>query len=208
MEITGVNTTAYTGTKTNVLGSSGKSQNTGKTYKNSREYKNYLTQKFDCLRSKEYSVAINSFFLSEAMGDEKKAHWLEYNLALIPETVEKTKAQVEARGAKILSYSITINGYDSMSAELCTQVEADPGTEEAREKLEEILEKKQEERRAEEKEREQKVAEQTTEKVRQYNMRFDGKDVEEITWKMANMVSASEFEGVTKCGHLAFDVRA
>lgn len=199
MEITGVNTTAYTGTKTNVLGSSGKSQNTGKTYKNSREYKNYLTQKFDCLRSKEYSVAINSFFLSEAMGDEKKAHWLEYNLALIPETVEKTKAQVEARGAKILSYSITINGYDSMSAELCTQVEADPGTEEAREKLEEILEKKQEERRAEE---------QTTEKVRQYNMRFDGKDVEEITWKMANMVSASEFEGVTKCGHLAFDVRA
>ncbi|MCI6204800.1 MAG: hypothetical protein MR663_13140 [Lachnospiraceae bacterium] len=39
----------------------------------------------------------NSSFLSEAAGDEKKAEWLEYNLKLIPETVEKTKAQVAAR---------------------------------------------------------------------------------------------------------------
>ena len=83
----------------------------------------------------------NNSILSEAVGDEKKAEWLEYNLALIPETVEKTKAQVAARGAKILSYNITINGYDSMTAELCTQVEANPGTEKVRKELEERLEK-------------------------------------------------------------------
>ena len=46
-----------------------------------------------------------------------------------------------ARGAKILSYNITINGYDSMTAELCTQVEADLGTEKVRKELEERLEK-------------------------------------------------------------------
>lgn len=51
----------------------------------------------------------NSSFLSEAAGDEKKAEWLEYNLKLIPETVEKTKAQVAARGAKILMAIPSLN---------------------------------------------------------------------------------------------------
>ena len=41
------------------------------TYKNAHEYKNYLTQKYDCLRSRDYSVNINSSLLSKAMGDEK-----------------------------------------------------------------------------------------------------------------------------------------
>ena len=40
---------------------------TGRTYKNAHEYKNYLTQKYDCLRSKDYSVNINSSLLSEAI---------------------------------------------------------------------------------------------------------------------------------------------
>ena len=40
---------------------------TGRTYKNAHEYKNYLTQKYDCLRSRDYSVNINSSLLSEAM---------------------------------------------------------------------------------------------------------------------------------------------
>ena len=106
----------------------------------------------------------NSSFLSEAAGDEKKAEWLEYNLKLIPETVEKTKAQVAARGAKILSYNITINGYDSMTAELCTQVEANPGTEKVRKELEERLEKRKEEKKAEKKADEEKAAEKRADK--------------------------------------------
>lgn len=44
-------------------------------------------------------------------------------------TIEQSRAYVAARGAKILSYSITINGYDSMSSVMCTQDEVDPGTE-------------------------------------------------------------------------------
>ena len=46
----------------------------------------------------------------------------EYNLSLIPKTIEQSRAYVAARGAKILSYSITINGYDSMSSVMCTPV--------------------------------------------------------------------------------------
>lgn len=68
-------------------------------------------------------------------------------------TIEQSRAYVAARGAKILSYSITINGYDSMSSVMCTQDEVDPGTEKARKELEERLEK----RKAEKKETEERL---------------------------------------------------
>ena len=125
MAVTGIGTYAsYTNSYGNTQNAGNK---TGRTYKNAHEYKNYLTQKYDCLRSRDYSVNINSSLLSKAMGDEKTKQWLEYNLSLIPKTIEQSRAYVAARGAKILSYSITINGYDSMSSVMCTQDEVDPG---------------------------------------------------------------------------------
>ena len=155
MAVTGIGTYAsYTNSYGNTQNAGNK---TGRTYKNAHEYKNYLTQKYDCLRSRDYSVNINSSLLSEAMGDEKTKQWLEYNLSLIPKTIEQSRAYVAARGAKILSYSITINGYDSMSSVMCTQDEVDPGTEKARKELEERLEKRKEEKRAEEKKTEDKM---------------------------------------------------
>ena len=141
---TGVTYAANTNRYSNTQNAGSK---TGRTYKNAHEYKNYLTQKYDCLRSKDYSVNINSSLLSEAMGDEKTKQWLEYNLSLIPKTIEQSEAYVAARGAKILSYSITINGYDSMSSVMCTQDEADPRTEKARKELEERLEKRKAEKK-------------------------------------------------------------
>ena len=135
----------------------------------------------------------NSSFLSEAAGDEKKAEWLEYNLKLIPETVEKTKAQVAARGAKILSYNITINGYDSMTAELCTQVEADPGIEKVRKELEERLEKRKEEKKADEEKAAEKLAEKrAAEEVRiesgEYTISATGTDVKAVTQSVISAV--------------------
>lgn len=82
---------------------------------------------------------------------------LEYNLALIPKCVEKARAQAESRGAKLLSYSVSIDGYDSMTAESCTQVEAAPGTEKARKELQERLEKNREEKKRRQK-RKQKIS--------------------------------------------------
>ena len=101
MAVTGIGTYAsYTNRYGNTQNAGNK---TGRTYKNAHEYKNYLTQKYDCLRSRDYSVNINSSLLSKAMGDEKTKQWLEYNLSLIPESIEKLKAAQSARGCKVLS---------------------------------------------------------------------------------------------------------
>ena len=64
---------------------------------------------------------------------------VEYNLSLIPKVVDNIKSAAAARGAKMISCDITMNGYDSMTTEVVTQVEADPGTEKAREELKEMM---------------------------------------------------------------------
>ena len=154
MAVTGIGTySSYTNSYGNTQNAGNK---TGRTYKNAHEYKNYLTQKYDCLRSRDYSVNINSSLLSKAMGDEKTKQWLEYNLSLIPESIEKLKAAQSARGCKVLSVTDTINGYDSITEEVLVTDEVDPGTEKARKELEERLEKRKEEKRAEEKKAEEK----------------------------------------------------
>ena len=171
MAVTGIGTYAsYTNSYGNTQNAGNK---TGRTYKNAHEYKNYLTQKYDCLRSRDYSVNINSSLLSKAMGDEKTKQWLEYNLSLIPKTIEQSRAYVAARGAKILSYSITINGYDSMSSVMCTQDEVDPRTEKARKELEERLEKRKAEKKETEERLEKQRAEKQEQEERQYNLKIE-----------------------------------
>ncbi len=96
-----------------------------------------------------------------------------------PKTIEQSRAYVAARGAKILSYSITINGYDSMSSVMCTQDEVDPGTEKARKELEERLEKRKEEKKETEERLEKQRAEKQEQEERQYNLKIDGKDVDD-----------------------------
>lgn len=208
MSVIGVNNnTTYTDysteTKKNgAVDAAADKQKSEKLYSNSREYKDYLREKYDCLRSKDYSVEINSSLMSKAVKDEKTAQWLEYNLSLIPETVEKTKAIVEARGAKVISHNIKMNGYDSMIAELCTRVEADPGTEKARENLEKKLEKIREEKKEEKKKAEEKIAEKRAEKAdekaEKFEMKFTGSSVESITQIMTErMMSGNTSVPVT-----------
>ena len=204
MSVTGVNNTTYTDYSTETKKNSVASDKlkSEKLYSNSREYKDYLTEKYDCLRSKDYSVEINSSLMAKAAKDEKTARWLEYNLSLIPETVEKTKAMVEARGAKVISHSIKINGYDSMTAELCTRVEAYPGTEKARENLEKKLEKIREEKKEEKKKAEEKLAEKRAEKAAEsgnkYELTFTGSSVESITQIMTErMMSGNTVASMT-----------
>ena len=202
---TGVTYAANTNRYSNTQNAGSK---TGRTYKNAHEYKNYLTQKYDCLRSKDYSVNINRSLLSEAMGDEKTKQWLEYNLSLIPKTIEQSEAYVAARGAKILSYSITINGYDSMSSVMCTQDEVDPGTEKARKELEERLEKRKAEKKETEERLEKQRAEKQEQEERQYNLRIDGKDVADLTGKLVELLGTSTSIGVMESGTSSFDALA
>ncbi len=173
MAITGVNQYAtyanyYTQTKpkdSSVNTKNATEQQTAeKTYSNTREYSNYLTEKYKCLKSTEYSVEINSSLLSEALGDEKTSEWLEYNLALIPNVADNFKSAAAANGSKILSCNISINGYDDITTEMAGRFEADPGTEKTREELQERIkkireEKKEEEKKAEEKRQEDKTLE-------------------------------------------------
>ncbi len=139
-------------------------QTAEKTYSNTREYRNDLTEKYKCLKSTEYSVEINSSLLSKALGDEKTSEWLEYNLALIPNVADNFKSAAAANGSKILSCNISINGYDDITTEMAGRFEADPGTEKTREELQERIkkireEKKEEEKKAEEKRQEDKTLE-------------------------------------------------
>jgi Skp family chaperone for outer membrane proteins len=193
-------------------------ENDTKKYTNVRDYKNYLTDKYDCMKSKDYSVAINSSLLSEALGDEKTAKWLEYNLSLIPETVEKTKAMVQARGSQIISYNITINGYDSMTAELCTKAEADTGVEKTRKELEEKIKKMREENKEKEEKLEDKAKaddkinkEQSFEDAKlpdTYTMIITGTSVDDTTQKfMEKLMWDNEYE-INKSGMVGFDVKA
>jgi Skp family chaperone for outer membrane proteins len=193
-------------------------ENDTKKYTNVRDYKNYLTDKYDCMKSKDYSVAINSSLLSEALGDEKTAKWLEYNLSLIPETVEKTKAMVQARGSQIISYNITINGYDSMTAELCTKAEADTGVEKTRKELEEKIKKMREEKKEKEEKLEDKA--KADDKINKgqsfedaklpdtYTMIITGTSVDDTTQKfMEKLMWDNEYE-INKSGMVGFDVKA
>ena len=206
MAVTGIGTYAsYTNSYGNTQNAGNK---TGRTYKNAHEYKNYLTQKYDCLRSRDYSVNINSSLLSKAMGDEKTKQWLEYNLSLIPKTIEQSRAYVAARGAKILSYSITIDGYDSMSSVMCTQDEVDPGTEKAREYLEEKIkkikeEKKAEEEKAAEKRAEKRAAEEARIESGEYTISATGADVKAVT-----QIVVSAALGTSAPMGASFDVKA
>lgn len=173
MAITGVNQYAtyanyYTQTKPKDSSENTKNateqQTAEKTYSNTREYSNYLTEKYKCLKSTEYSVEINSSLLSKALGDEKTSEWLEYNLALIPNVADNFKSAAAANGSKILSCNISINGYDDITTEMAGRFEADPGTEKTREELRERIkkireEKKEEEKKAEEKRQEDKTLE-------------------------------------------------
>ena len=173
MAITGVNQYAtyanyYTQTKPKDSSENTKNateqQTAEKTYSNTREYSNYLTEKYKCLKSTEYSVEINSSLLSKALGDEKTSEWLEYNLALIPNVADNFKSAAAANGSKILSCNISINGYDDITTEMAGRFEADPGTEKTREELRERIkkireEKKEEEKKAEEKRQEDEASE-------------------------------------------------
>lgn len=173
MAITGVNqyttyANYYTQTKPKDSSENTKNateqQTAEKTYSNTHEYSNYLTEKYKCLKSTEYSVEINSSLLSKALGDEKTSEWLEYNLALIPNVADNFKSAAAANGSKILSCNISINGYDDITTEMAGRFEADPGTEKTREELQERIkkireEKKEEEKKAEEKRQEDKTLE-------------------------------------------------
>jgi len=180
--------------------------------KTAKDELSYLTEKYECMKSKDYSVNINSSLLAKATSDEKTSEWLEYNLSLIPKVVDNIKSAAAARGAKMISCDITMNGYDSMTTEVVTQVEVDPGTEKAREELEEKIKERREEKKAQEEKaskrrEEEKAAERRTERKEQmegtYKVSVTGTDVKSV---IQNIVAA--VSGTSSPTGASFDIKA
>ena len=137
---------------------------------------------------------------------------VEYNLSLIPKVVDNIKSAAAARGAKMISCDITMNGYDSMTTEVVTQVEADPGTEKAREELKEKIKERREEKKAQEEKaskrrEEEKAAERRTERKEQmegtYKVSVTGTDVKSVTQNIVAAVS-----GTSSPTGASFDIKA
>ncbi len=153
----------------------------------------YLSEKYECLKSPGYSVKINSSLLAAS-------EWLEYNLSLIPNVVDNLKSTAAARGSKVISCNISINGYDSMTTEMVTQSEADPGTEEMQKESEEKIQKKREEKRAQEKQKAKKAGKNKTEKKQPiqkaekssetHTVTITGTDAESLTAQLINKINA------------------
>ena len=60
------------------------------TYQSVKEYSEYLNSKYSCLKpASGSSVVINPDLLAKAAGNEKTAEWLEYNLGLMPDVIDK-----------------------------------------------------------------------------------------------------------------------
>ena len=219
MAISGV--TDYANTYAGYINSAnGKKQATGgagteketAARKTAKDELSYLTEKYECMKSKDYSVNINSSLLAKATSDEKTSEWLEYNLSLIPKVVDNIKSAAAARGAKMISCDITMNGYDSMTTEVVTQVEVDPGTEKAREELEEKIKERREEKKAQEEKaskrrEEEKAAERRTERKEQmegtYKVSVTVTDVKSVTQNIVAAVS-----GTSSPTGASFDIKA
>ena len=91
---------------------------------------------------------------------------------------------------------------------MCTQDEVDPRTEKARKELEERLEKRKAEKKETEERLEKQRAEKQEQEERQYNLKIDGKDVDDLTGKMVELLGTSTSIGVTENGVSAFDALA
>ena len=171
--------------------------------KTAKDELSYLTEKYECMKSKDYSVNINSSLLAKAASDEKTSEWLEYNLSLIPKVVDNIKSAAASRGTKMISCDITMNGYDSMTTEVVTQVEVDPGTEKAREELEEKIKERKEEKktqeekaakRRDEKKSEEKAAEKRAEGkelTEMFTVSAAGSDVKSVTQNLIATISGT-----------------
>lgn len=210
MAISGV--TDYTNTYAGYTNSANGKQQATASRKTVKDELSYLTEKYECMKSKDYSVNLNSSLLAKATSDEKTSEWLEYNLSLIPKVVDNIKSAAAARGAKMLSCDITMNGYDSMTTEVVTQVEVDPGTEKAKEELEEKIKERREEKKAQEekttkRQEEEKAEERRAERKERMEGTFTvsatGTDVKNITQNTVEMVS-----GTSAPTGASFDIKA
>lgn len=159
------------------------------TYRSTKEYSEYLSGKYSCLKpANGSSVVINPNLLAQAASDEKTAEWLEYNLGLMPDVMDKIYESAAQSGSRVISCEVSFDGYDSMTTHICGVFEADPGTDEAKKLLEEAREKNKERREKQEKMLEENKERKQAEKVRTENLQ-EKKIVSSDANSLLNMIA-------------------
>lgn len=134
------------GVNTSCLNAANKSS----SYKNVREYSQYLMDKYSCLTpGNNVAVSVTSGMLRKAMNDEKTGNWLERELGKAPDYIKQAQQSASARGSKLLSCTIE---FGEEYTTMCTLTVTDtPGTDEDIDKwLERAKEKKAEQKKLEE----------------------------------------------------------
>lgn len=130
----------------------GYSNSTSKSnsYKNVREYSQYLMGKYSCLTpGNNVAVSVTASMLRKAMNDEKTGNWLERELGKAPDYIKQAQQSASARGSKLLSCTIEF-GEEYTTMCVCAVTDT-PGTDEDIDKwLEKMKEKKEAQKELEE----------------------------------------------------------
>ena len=114
------------------------------------------------------------------------------------------KAAQNARGCKVLSVTDTINGYDSITEEVLVTDEVDPGTEKQGKNLKKDSRKGKQKKKETEERLEKQRAEKQEQEERQYNLKIDGKDVDDLTGKNGGI--GRYFNSYRSDGKRSFDI--
>ena len=168
---------------------------------NTRDYSNYLNQKFSCLTpGKNASVSVTSGLLRKAMSDEKTASWLERELAKAPDYIEAAQRSDIAHGATLKS--VTIEFGEEYSTMTTLTVTDGGGTDSDIDKwLERVKEKREKQKEAEKKLEKKHEAERL--KEASVTEEFRGKDLDDLLSQFSTKMSGT----LDLLSDVTFDVR-
>ena len=168
---------------------------------NTRDYSNYLNQKFSCLTpGKNASVSVTSGLLKKAMSDEKTASWLERELAKAPDYIEAAQRSAIAHGATLKS--VTIEFGEEYSTMTTLTVTDGGGTDSDIDKwLERVKEKREKQKEAEKKLEKKHEAERL--KEASVTEEFRGKDLDDLLSQFSTKMSGT----LDLLPDVTFDVR-
>jgi len=169
---------------------------------NTRDYSNYLNQKFSCLTpGKNASVSVTSGLLRKAMSDEKTASWLERELAKAPDYIEAAQRSAMAHGATLKSVSIEF-GEEYTTMTVCTVTDGGDKTDSDIDKwLERVREKREKQKEAEKKLEKKHEAERL--KEASVTDEFRGKDLDDLLSQFSTKMSGT----LDLLSDVTFDVR-
>lgn len=197
-----------------------------KQYKNAAEYAEYLAKNYDCV--KNGSAAISASYLRECAKDPEKAQELEENLSLFKDIYEhgyeSAKKNAASFGGKVTHYSMSwnVDSKGDISMMSVTTVVVDNGAKSQKELREELEAKRREKKEAEEKSEikaaKKREQEEQLEKLREkngeedentrtYEIRFVGRDVEQMNERMNEALSRAMSEKASKLT-AGFDIKA